>query len=91
VTVRHRSSGRGRFVKQPCNNPQVEIARCKPAIQSSPIIQLRHANDFFDARGLLDAMLETRHEVSPDLIDFEDFDETHQIFIDLIFVGSAQR
>jgi hypothetical protein len=47
--------------------------------------------DFIDARGSLDALLQAGHEASPGLLHFQDLDETHQIFIDPIFVGSAQR
>jgi hypothetical protein len=89
--VRHRSDGRGRFVKQPSNDPQAGIARFKPAIQLPPTIPLRHGIDFVDARGLLDALLEAGHAASPGSLHFEDLDETHQIFIDPIFVDSAQR
>jgi hypothetical protein len=77
-------------VKQPCNNRQVGIARFKPAIKLPPTIQLRHGIDFVDARGLVDALLEAGHESSLGLLHFKDLDETHQILIDPIFVGSAQ-
>jgi riboflavin biosynthesis pyrimidine reductase len=78
-------------VKQPCNNPQARIARFKPAIQLPPTVQLRHGIDFIDARGLSDALLEAGHEASPGLLHLQDLDETYQIFIDPIFVGSARR
>ena len=78
-------------MKQPCNNPGVGIARFKPAIKLPPTIQLRHGIGFADAWGSVDALLEAGYESSPGLLNFEDLDETHQMFIDPIFVGSAQR